>query len=325
MLRCVRNGVGRGFFPPRFWLLAPTPPLSLDADPYLTARWLSHPLTFERYHDAAIEMTDRMRQAENAATYLLGLTNVNPDPFLSYLPAIINYCVLFFPTSTRFGGREAEKVEAKDEAEAGQERTRRGRHEKDLPQLLYNMILILQPLMAAKVKGVPEEDATAYVRGTNKLLALVRCGVDVSHLLLDWMRPIGLVQLPLVTEVPQLDVTQASSAGSISPIALIDELNLCIQSTVGGFTEGWATEALKWALHETGDTVRESVRRSVADRRSRRTRRSLATAPATTSTRGSVASRRKGSVPEDSCADEGVASGEVKGSDRGTSNEQTFN
>lgn len=106
-----------------------------------------------------------MRQAENAASLLLGLTNVNPEPFLSYLPAIVNYCVLFFPTSTRFGGRESETVES------GKKIARRTRHEKDLPQLLYNTLLLLQPLMAAKVEGVPEDDASrvAYVSRINKV------------------------------------------------------------------------------------------------------------------------------------------------------------
>ena len=139
--------------------------INADADSNLTARWLSHPLTFERYHDASIDESDRMRQAENAASLLLGLTNVNPGPFLSYLPAIVNYCVLFFPTSTRFGGRESETVES------GKKIARRTRHEKDLPQLLYNMVLLLQPLMAAKVEGVPEDDASrmAYVSRINKV------------------------------------------------------------------------------------------------------------------------------------------------------------
>ena len=211
-----------------------------DADQELTARWLTYPLTFERYHNSDIDLEGRKLQVENAVLLMLGLSDTS-EGFVQYLPAIFNYAVLFFPTSTRFagssgGGSDGLGLEA---------RTRKLRHARQLASLLHNMTLSCY--QHDKGGWLINSDK---VEETNELLAMLRCSIDAQHLLLDWTKDVGRLSQPLEFDnKKRLVITTAVAASSISPVALVQYLCDCCKDACPNLLEDWDDEARKWALH----------------------------------------------------------------------------
>ena len=151
-----------------------------DADKDLTARWLTFPLSFERFHDETIDINSRENQVENAVLLMLGLSDAS-EGFVEFLPQIFNYSVLFFPTSTRFGGSSGT---GKEGLEIQPRKIRRSAISNTTSQY-DSFVLSAQNGWFAKGKE-------SLIDETNELLAMLRCSMIRNTSYSTGLRMLGI-------------------------------------------------------------------------------------------------------------------------------------
>ena len=210
------------------------------AYPENTASWFTFPLTFEMQHGESSKVyddQDRALQATSVIILLSGLCRVDIRPLLPFLPSIISFCVLKYPSATRF-------VDNGDEAEAS--RGVASVQYANIPVLLFNLLSGLQPLALKKTRPNPPND---IAEKTNSLIAMLKAGKEAKHLVLDWGSSISNLSKPGI-DMPEIgNLWEARSFGGVCPRAFMLELIECFACGLADLNSKIGQECLNWALH----------------------------------------------------------------------------
>ncbi|GMH59723.1 hypothetical protein TL16_g02889 [Triparma laevis f. inornata] len=124
------------------------------AFPEQCASWFTFPLTFEMQYGEASKVyddNDRALQATSVVILLSGLCKTDLIPLLPFLPSIICFAILKFPTATRFSEVGDESAASKGVASV---------QYSTIPTLLVNVLSSLQPLALKESRSEPGEDIT---------------------------------------------------------------------------------------------------------------------------------------------------------------------
>ena len=214
------------------------------AFPRQCASWFTFPLTFEMQYGEASKVyddEDRALQATSVVILLAGLCKVDLVPLLPFLPSIICFSLLKYPTATRF-------IETGDESAAS--RGVAGVQYKNIPTLLLNLLSSLQPLA---LKGSRKEPSAEIVEKTNRTIALLKAGKEHRHMVLDWSSSVAMLSNPGVgikagaNDVA--DICDAKSFGAVDPKSFILEVLDCLSDGLTDLRAKTGQEVLNWALH----------------------------------------------------------------------------
>jgi hypothetical protein len=212
------------------------------AFPVQCASWFTFPLTFEMQYGEASKTyddDDRALQATSVIILLAGLCKVNLKPILPFLPSIIAFCILKYPTATRF-------------AEIGEERSKgvASVQFSTIPTLMFNLMSSLQPMALKGQREVGEE----MMQRSNTLVSMLKAGKEHKHMVLDWGSIVASLAAPgsLVGSsggFPAIpDIVVAKSFGAIDPRALMREIVYCMEDSNEGLKAKVGQEILNWAL-----------------------------------------------------------------------------
>ena len=212
------------------------------AFPQQCASWFTFPLTFEMQYGEASKTyddDDRALQATSVIILLAGLCKVNLKPLLPFLPSIVCFCILKYPTATRF-------------AEIGEERSKGVATVQfaTIPTLMFNLMSSLQPMALKGEREVGDEMRDR----SNVLVSLLKAGKEHKHMVLDWGACVASLSKPgnLVGVGGGFDkvkeVVQALSFGAIDPRALISEVVYCMGDANEDLKAKVGQEVLNWAL-----------------------------------------------------------------------------
>ena len=214
------------------------------AFPVQCASWFTFPLTFEMQYGEAAKVysdEDRALQATSVVILLAGLCKVDLNPLLPFLPSIICFSLLKYPTATRF-------VETGDESAAS--RGVASVQYKNIPTLLLNLLSSLQPLA---LKSSRKEPSAEMAEKTNGLIALLKAGKEHKHMVLDWSSSVAMLSNPGVTikegATKVADICEAKSFGAVDPRSFVIEVLDCLADGLADLRAKTGQEVLNWALH----------------------------------------------------------------------------